>query len=175
MPTMPTKYLITALALSAVMAGCAQNEGKQAATPSATTSAAAGGTSAVMPAQPAASDPPAGGVKGVFNQAIPNIPGKSVIAAEVSYPPGGKSGAHRHSKSAFLMAYVVEGAIRSQVDGGPVTVYQAGQTWLENPGAHHTISENASTTEPAKILAVFVADSSETDDTLTTFDDPNGH
>ena len=73
--------------------------------------------------------------------------------------------------SAFIMAYVVEGSIRSQVDGGPITVYQAGQTWLENPGAHHMVSENASATEPAKLLAVIVADSTETADTITVFED----
>lgn len=103
-----------------------------------------------------------------FDQPISNIPGKSLIAVEVTYPPGGKSTPHRHAGSAFIMAYVVSGAIRSQVEGEPVHVYHAGQTWYERPGAHHVVSENASETEPAKLLAVFVADTGH--GPLTTFD-----
>lgn len=51
----------------------------------------------------------------------------------VSYPPGAKSGAHHHAKSAFIMAYVISGAIRSQVEGEPVRVYHPGETWSEAP------------------------------------------
>lgn len=94
----------------------------------------------------------------VFNMAIPNIPGKSMIAVQVDYAPGEKSPAHRHEKSGFILAYVIKGAIRSQVEGEPVRVYRAGETWFENPGAHHVVSENASDTEPASLLAVFVLD-----------------
>ena len=79
----------------------------------------------------------------------------------VDYPPGGKSTSHRHAASAFIYAYVISGAVRSQVDDQPVKVYKAGEGWSENPGAHHRVSENASETEPAKLLAVFVVDSSE--------------
>lgn len=110
----------------------------------------------------------AGSVAQVFDQPISNIPGKSLIAVEVNYPPGGTSPSHRHAKSAFIMAYVISGAIRSQVEGEPVHVYTAGQTWYEKPGAHHLISENASKTEPAKMLAVLAVDTQ--DKSLTTFD-----
>ncbi len=95
----------------------------------------------------------------VFDRPIANVPGKSMVAVEVNYAPGQKSSSHRHEGSAFIMAYVVSGAIRSQVDDQPVRVYRAGETWYENPGAHHVLSENASATEPAKLLAVFVLDS----------------
>lgn len=103
-----------------------------------------------------------------FKSAIPNVPGKSMIAVVVDYPPGGKSPSHHHAGSAFIYAHVISGAVRSQVDDQPVKVYKAGEGWSENPGAHHRVSENASTTEPAKLLAVFVVDSSE--QTLTTPD-----
>ena len=69
-----------------------------------------------------------------------------------------QSEAHHHAKSALIMAYVISGAIRSQVEGEPPRVYHAGETWSEAPGAHHTISENASATEPAELLAVFLVD-----------------
>ena len=96
-----------------------------------------------------------------FNNAIANIPGKSVVAVVVSYPPGAKSPSHHHAASAFISAYVLEGAVLSQVDGGPPTVFRAGESFTEKPGAHHQVSANASTTEPAKLLAVFVVDTGE--------------
>jgi quercetin dioxygenase-like cupin family protein len=106
-------------------------------------------------------------VRKVFDQPA-NVPGKSLEAVTVSYPPGAKSGAHHHAKSAFIMAYVISGAIRSQVEGEPGRVYHAGETWSEAPGAHHTVSENASTSESAELLAVFLVDTG--DGPLTTDD-----
>ena len=53
-------------------------------------------------------------------------------------------------------------AIRSQVNDGPVRVYRAGESFAEMPGDHHGVSANASSTEPAKLLAVFVVDTGET-------------
>jgi quercetin dioxygenase-like cupin family protein len=106
-------------------------------------------------------------VRTVFDQ-LTNVPGKSLEAVTVSYPPGAKSGAHHHANSAFIMAYVISGAIRSQVEGEPARVYQAGETWQEAPGAHHTISENASATDPAELIAVFLVDTG--DGPLTTED-----
>jgi len=104
----------------------------------------------------------------VFQQAISNIPGKSFAANVVDYAPGGKSASHRHAASAFIYAHVLSGAIRSQVDDGPARIYRAGEKWFEAPGSHHRVSENASATEPARLLAVFVVD--EDDHPLTTPD-----
>jgi quercetin dioxygenase-like cupin family protein len=106
-------------------------------------------------------------VRTIFDQPT-NVPGKSLQTVTVSYPPGGKSPAHHHAQSAFIMAYVISGAIRSELEGEPARVYHAGDTWSEAPGAHHTISENASATEPAELLAVFLLDSG--DGPLTTDD-----
>ena len=105
-------------------------------------------------------------VKPNFEQTIPNLPGKSLIAVEVEYPPGGASVPHVHAKSAFIYAYVVSGAVESQVNDGKVRVYRAGESWSEPPGASHPISRNASKTESAKLLAVFVVDTD--DKALTT-------
>lgn len=101
-------------------------------------------------------------VKVVFERAIPNIGGKRMVAVVVSYPPGGRSPAHHHAPSAFIYAYVLSGAIRSQVDEEPAKVYRVGEGFYEVPGAHHRISENASEREPASLLAVFVVDSKDT-------------
>ncbi|HYZ24347.1 MAG TPA: cupin domain-containing protein [Rhodopila sp.] len=101
-------------------------------------------------------------VKLIYDHALPNVPGKSVKAVLVEYAPGGASPAHRHAKSAFIFATVLDGAVRSQVNDGPAKVYHAGESFTELPGDRHVISENASQTEPARLLAVFVVDSSET-------------
>lgn len=95
-----------------------------------------------------------------------------MVAVMVSYPPGGKSLAHRHAASAFIYAYVLSGAIRSQVGNDPAKVYHAGEGFYEMPGSHHRISENASEKESASLLAVFVVDSK--DDPLTTPDKAPG-
>ncbi|MBP2290267.1 cupin domain-containing protein [Azospirillum rugosum] len=97
-----------------------------------------------------------------FHHAIPNIPGKNLLSVVVDYPPGGKSAPHRHAGSAFIYAYVLSGAIRSQVDDGPDKVYRAGESFVETPGGHHRVSENASATEPARLLAVFVINDGDT-------------
>ena len=100
-------------------------------------------------------------VKPVFEHVIPNAEGKSMVAVVVTYPPGAKSPAHHHARSAFVYAYVLSGAIRSQVDDAPAKVYRVGEGFYEVPGSHHRISENASDREPASLLAVFVVDSKD--------------
>jgi uncharacterized protein YbjT (DUF2867 family)/quercetin dioxygenase-like cupin family protein len=97
----------------------------------------------------------------VFDQALPNVPGKSIKGVLVEYPPGGSSPAHTHPHSAFIYATVLEGAIRSSVNGAPVRLYHAGENFYEEPGDHHGVSANASKTEPARLLAVLVVDSDE--------------
>jgi quercetin dioxygenase-like cupin family protein len=94
----------------------------------------------------------------VFDHPLPNVPGKSMRGVLVEYAPGGSSPAHTHPDSAFIYATVLEGAIRSQVNDGPATVYRAGENFAELPGDHHAVSANASDTEPARLLAVFVLD-----------------
>ena len=102
----------------------------------------------------------------VYDHALPNVPGKSMKGVLVEYGPGVASTAHTHPKSAFIYATVLEGALRTSVNDGPVVTYRAGQNFSEMPGDRHTLDENASKTEPAKLLAVFVVDTDEKE--LTT-------
>ena len=102
----------------------------------------------------------------VYQHELPNVPGKSIKGVLVEYGPGGYSPGHTHPKSAFIYATVLEGAIRSQVNDGPVTTYEAGQSFSELPGDRHGVSANASKTKPAKLLAVFVVDTNETELTI---------
>jgi quercetin dioxygenase-like cupin family protein len=97
----------------------------------------------------------------VYDHTLPNVPGKSMKGVLVEYGPGVTTGAHIHPKSAFIYATVLEGAIRTSVNDGPVVTYRAGQNFSEFPGDRHTLDENASKTEPAKLLAVFVVDTDE--------------
>ncbi len=94
-----------------------------------------------------------------FNHVIPNMKGKKMVSVVVDYPAGAKSVSHRHAKSAFIYIYVLKGAVRSQVNDEPAKIYHEGDSWYEAPGAHHKVSENVSSTEPAKLLAVFLVDS----------------
>ena len=102
----------------------------------------------------------------VYQHDLPNVPGKSVKGVLIEYGPGGYSPCHTHPESAFIYATVIDGAIRSQVNDGPVTIYNTGQSFSELPGDRHRVSANASQTKPAKLLAVFVLDTNETE--LTT-------
>jgi quercetin dioxygenase-like cupin family protein len=119
-------------------------------------------------AAPPAASAEKGKVTPVFAYDLPNRPGQKVTGVLVEYAPGDSSPPHHHTTGGSVVAYVLDGAIRSQVNGGPVTVYQAGESWLEPPGAAHSVSANASTSEPARLLAVFVAEDGAE---LTTFDE----
>jgi quercetin dioxygenase-like cupin family protein len=105
----------------------------------------------------------------LFEQALPNVPGKTFTSAIVTFPPAARAVAHRHG-AAFVYAYVLEGAVSSQLEGEPAHVYHQGENWSEQPGAHHLATENASSTEPAKLLVVFVANTGE----QLKVDDPHG-
>jgi quercetin dioxygenase-like cupin family protein len=100
----------------------------------------------------------------VTSYALPNVPGKRITVVKVSYPPGGFTPPHRHSGT--VTAYVTMGAVRSQLGGGPIETFKAGTSFFEPPGSVHLVSENASATEPAELIAIFVADEGAT---LTTF------
>jgi quercetin dioxygenase-like cupin family protein len=94
----------------------------------------------------------------VLEKDLPNAPGLRMTAIKVAYAPGEASGPHHHAASGFLIAYVLSGAVVSEVEGqGPARTYKAGESWTEGPGAHHLVSRNASRTEPAALLVVFIA------------------
>jgi quercetin dioxygenase-like cupin family protein len=95
-------------------------------------------------------------VEVITSHALPDVPGKRVTIVRVFYGPGGFTRAHRHAGS--VTAYVTKGEIRSQLGGGPVETFGVGQSFFEPPGSTHLVSANASNTEPAELIAVFVAD-----------------
>lgn len=108
-------------------------------------------------AAPSGSDsPPATIVRPLSCEALPDVPGKSVTTAIVDFPPLAYTAAHRHPGS--VTAVVLEGTIRSQMEGGPAADYKIGQTWFEPPRALHLFAENPDPVHPAKLLAFFVTD-----------------
>ncbi|NML31211.1 cupin domain-containing protein [Paraburkholderia antibiotica] len=143
---------------SVLLAGIAAIAASQPASAHAVDAASASGTATAVPHET---------ITPAFATPVANVPGKTMTALVVDYAPGGKSAPHRHGQ-AFVVGYVLSGAIRSRVDHGAEHVYHAGESWTEKPGAHHMVSENASATEPAKLLAIFVADTD--DKNLVTFD-----
>jgi quercetin dioxygenase-like cupin family protein len=123
-------------------------------------------SAAMLPFAAVAADPAAGRnakVTLVYQHELPNVPGKSIKGVLVDYGPGGFSPGHLHPKSAFIYATVLEGAINSQVNDGPVKTYRAGESFSEMPGDRHKVSANASKTRPARLLAVFVVDTRDTE------------
>lgn len=115
-----------------------------------------GAAGATGDASAASAQRPRSVARPVSCEKLPNVPGKSIRTVVVDFPPGAYSPRHRHPGS--VTAYVLKGTVRSQLAGGPVGTYTVGQTWFEPPGAVHLFAENASSTEPAEVLAIFVVD-----------------
>jgi len=99
-----------------------------------------------------------GGSKAIFKHELPDLSTKNwaLTAVEVTYGPGESSASHRHP--GITVAYVLEGEIRSKVGDAPEQTYTVGQMFFENPGEIHAVSGNASSTKPAKLLALLFAE-----------------
>ena len=101
-------------------------------------------------------DPSAETLTPLFSQVLPSVPGQSLTSAVVTFPPGARAVPHRHG-DAFVYAYVLDGSVRSQLDGQPAHTYRRGEDWSEPPGAHHVLTDNTSGSEEARLLVVFIA------------------
>jgi quercetin dioxygenase-like cupin family protein len=111
-----------------------------------------------------AADAPRATAEVISTERLSHVPGKNVSVVRVTFPPGGLSPRHYHGGSVTL--YVLSGTIRSQIEGEPVKTLKIGDTYFEPLGSIHLFAENASQTEPAVVLAVFVHDEGAT---LTTY------
>ncbi|PWR06275.1 cupin domain-containing protein [Micromonospora acroterricola] len=111
-------------------------------------------------ASASASARPAESLKPLLQQALPDVKGKTFTSAVVELPPNASAAPHRHGR-AFVYAYVLEGTVRSKLDDKAVTTYHQGENWVEQPGTDHVLTENASQTEPAKLLVVFVSNTGD--------------
>ncbi|HSG22696.1 MAG TPA: cupin domain-containing protein [Azonexus sp.] len=98
--------------------------------------------------------PPTAQVTSLMTKVLADYPGKEATVITVDYPPGGESPVHRHNAHAFV--YVLQGSIVMGLRGGKLVTLTPGQTFYEGPDDVHTISRNASLTEPAKFLVVLM-------------------
>jgi quercetin dioxygenase-like cupin family protein len=99
---------------------------------------------------------PQAAVKELMTRDVVGAPGKEARMLTVEYIPGGASLAHRHNAQVFV--YVLEGAVKMQVAGGPLLTLGPGETFYEGPDDIHTVSANASATKPARILVFMIKD-----------------
>lgn len=91
----------------------------------------------------------------VIKQRLPGEPERDITLVEVTYPPATGSPPHVHANG--VMAFVVSGTIASKVGDGPERIFHAGDAWWEPEGAIHRVSRNASSTENAMLLAIYIA------------------
>jgi quercetin dioxygenase-like cupin family protein len=103
--------------------------------------------------------PPEAQVTPLMTKALADYPGKEATVITVDYPPGAESPVHRHNAHAFV--YVLEGSIVMGVRGGKTVTLIPGQTFYEGPDDIHTISRNASLTEPARFVVVLLKNRGE--------------
>ena len=93
-------------------------------------------------------------VRSLFQADVPDVSGQEIVVLEVTYPPGAKSASHRHN--AHTVVYVLSGSVRMAVEGGETRTLHPGDVFYESPADIHTVSMNASDTEPATILVYFL-------------------
>ena len=91
---------------------------------------------------------PATTVTPLLKQVLADVPGREVMMITLDIPPGD-----------HVFGYVLEGSYKIKLDQGEEKILTEGQTFYEAPGQLHAVSANASATEPAKVLAVIVAES----------------
>ncbi|OBT76382.1 hypothetical protein VF21_03596 [Pseudogymnoascus sp. 05NY08] len=102
------------------------------------------------------SSPPAD-VKCLYNNLVPNAPGKSIVSYIVTQPPNGATPPHTHA-GAFVSAYILTGYVLNGMNNEPMELLGPGDSFSEHPGCHHRLSRNASATEPASFIATLVVD-----------------
>jgi len=93
-------------------------------------------------------------VEALFQTDVADVSNQEILVLEVVYPPGAESSSHRHN--AHTIVYVLEGSVIMQVEGGEAKTLTAGEVFYETPEDVHTVSSNASDSEPAKILVFFL-------------------
>ncbi|KAB8223275.1 hypothetical protein BDV33DRAFT_228725 [Aspergillus novoparasiticus] len=93
----------------------------------------------------------------VYQYKLTHTPGKSIVGLRVEFPPNGSTPPHRHGGAA-VAAYVVSGTLLNKMNNDPMKVIETGGSWYEAPGCHHRISDNASKTESAVLIATMVLD-----------------
>jgi quercetin dioxygenase-like cupin family protein len=99
---------------------------------------------------------PPGVVRELMVRDLAGVDGKEVRMLTVEYVAAGASLPHRHHAQVFV--YVLDGAVRMQIEGSAPVTLGPGETFYEGPDDIHTVSANASQTRAARILVFVVKD-----------------
>lgn len=98
----------------------------------------------------------------ILARELADVPGKNLVVVALEFPPTSPEQSkarqqyigHRHPGSVYV--YVIKGTMRLGIDGQPVQLVRAGESFFEPVGALHTVAESASATEPASAIAVLI-------------------
>ena len=85
---------------------------------------------------------------------LKGAPGWEAILVERDVPPGKESG--KHTQSGNEIVYIQEGSVILEVQGKPAKTLKAGEAFTTVAGEVHNV-KNASSSEPVKALAFYVA------------------
>jgi quercetin dioxygenase-like cupin family protein len=92
----------------------------------------------------------------LLKRALPPGNFRDVQAAVIELKPSANAPRHRHDVA--VLAYVLEGTVENQFDGGAVQIHKAGDSWWETPGTVHDVARNASSTARARLLVVYIGE-----------------
>jgi quercetin dioxygenase-like cupin family protein len=92
----------------------------------------------------------------LLKQVLPAGDFRNVQALVIELAPGAGAPSHRHDVA--VLAYVTEGVVENQFDGGPLHTHKLGDSWWEAPGTVHNVARNASMTERARLLVVYIGE-----------------
>ena len=92
----------------------------------------------------------------LIKRALPVGNFRNVQAILINLQPGASAPRHRHDVA--VLAYVLEGMVENQFDGGVTLTYKEGDSWWEAPGTVHDVARNASTTARARLLVVYIGE-----------------
>jgi quercetin dioxygenase-like cupin family protein len=96
----------------------------------------------------------------LLKQVLPPGNFRNVQAAIIELAPW--AGAPRHRHDVAVLAYVLEGIVENQFDGGTIVTHKPGESWWEAPGTVHDVARNSSKTERARLLVVYIGEEGKT-------------
>ena len=85
---------------------------------------------------------------------LKGAPGWEAILVDRTLPPGVESG--KHTQSGNEIVYIQQGSVILEVQGKPPATTKTGEAFTTAAGEVHNV-KNASSSEPAKALAFYVA------------------
>ena len=104
-----------------------------------------------------ADEPSPASVNMLMQQNLPQLnDNQEAVVLTVTYEPGGASKPHRHNADVFV--YMLEGNVVMQVQSGEEVTLKPGDTYFESREDIHTVSRNASNSEPATFLVFIIKD-----------------